>query len=172
MTDRMAPLYVTLDDAEIRLATETGRARRITCEARNAKDETGFNEHHPDHELANIQGVWGEIAFCKVMGFSYQQLDGTMCLPDARWYIQIRCAPCRAPKPPIGFGRLIHRVIDDPRDRFTLVVGNPPYFVLLGWIDGHLMRQEKWLRYEAGRPPAWFVPNEVLNKNMDELLRR
>jgi hypothetical protein len=163
---RIAPLLVTLDDEECETSRRVGKKRN---------DESSGYDHvagfEGDGEQIHIEGAAGECAFHKGMGLVWNQSSGTFKLPDARHNIQIRTATCKAYRPPDGFGTLIVRPRDDPRDLFALVVGHMPYFAIMGWIEGERARHKDYRRTEADRPSAWFVPNRFLHKNLDDLLR-
>jgi hypothetical protein len=159
---RLAPLFVELDDDDI------ARSRRLAT-AWTVKNKRQNHGYDGDRMAISFPGALGECAFHKALGLVWAELTETYKMPDASWNIQIRTAPCKVERPPPGFGTLIVRHDDDPRDNYALVAGNCPYFVLLGWITGSGARQDHFVREEAGRPPAWFVPNSVLNKNLDEM---
>jgi len=161
----VAPIDVTLTDDEV--------ARSVkVAEKRNAASCT-FTQRHGyvgDPLAPDLPGAAGEAAFCKATGIVWSESVNTFKHADVRHNLQIRTAPCRAPKPPDGFGTLIVRDTDHPLDYFVLVAGRSPHFRVLGWISGADAKQDHWLRSESNRPPAWFVPNAALNKDLSEIL--
>jgi hypothetical protein len=113
-----------------------------------------------------MAGGFGELVYCKASGSAWDESTGVFKRPDVGFDLQIRCAPCKARFPPQGFGNLLIYEDDDPRDRFVLVVGNSPNFVIRGWISGHMAMRDEFWRSDFIEP-CWSVPCARLNLELD-----
>jgi hypothetical protein len=150
-----APIVVVLGAHELAYAWRIAKERTTSSASRGYQNRHGYNG---DRLRIDLTGAAGELAGCNALGLPWPASVNTFKLPDAGRDIQIRTAPCRRVIPPHDFGTLIVRP-DDPLDhRFVLVVGNPPHFVLKGWVLGREARVLGDWRAEAERPAAWFVP--------------
>jgi hypothetical protein len=171
----MAPIAVQLNEGDIQRSVKVANQRYENARSRSYRQTYELTGDHPEFDL---HGALGECAFHKGLGLHWSELVGTFKLPDARWNIQIRCAPCKARRPPAGFGRLMihpgfpqNPKADDPRDYFALVVGNTRYFSILGWILGRNGMRAEWFDKPAPtRAAAWFVPQRVLNRDFSRIL--
>jgi hypothetical protein len=158
------PIFVILDEEEIGRAIREAHFR--VSQSVGRKQNHGYDG---DRLALDIPGAFGELVFCKATGREWRASVNTFKGPDAGRDIQVRCAPCKAKFPPDGFGNLIVRHDDDPEHRFVLVVGNPPYFVVRGWIYGREAMQPQFLRADINnREPAWLVPCAELRRNLGE----
>ena len=156
---KFAPLYVELTPDEIEFAknigdTRASESRRMGLVDKNTSGKSGL--------FLDLIGAAGELAFCKGMNLEWSASINTFKLPDVGHDIQVRTAPCNAAYPPDDFGNLILKQNDNPSHKFVLVVGNPPHFVIKGWILGRFGMIPRWLNNDA-RPPSWFVPYKKLN---------
>jgi hypothetical protein len=149
----IAPIDVELSNEENVHATRIGHQRY--------RHSAGYALKHgggqADALKIDIVGALGELAFCKAVGFVW---------PPVRHDIQVRTAPCKAKRPPPGFGTLIVRADDDDRDRFVLVIGNAPHFRVVGWIGGWDAKRDRFIKQHADRPEAWFVPASDLHTDL------
>lgn len=60
-------------------------------------------------------------------------------------------------------GCLLHRPNEGHfEDPWVLVVGESNTYHLGGWLYGHELRRPEWLREAAGRPAAYFAPQDAL----------
>jgi hypothetical protein len=60
-------------------------------------------------------------------------------------------------------GCLLHRPNEEHHDDpWILVIGEGNTYHLAGWLYGHEIRRQEWLREPAGRPPAYFAPQGSL----------
>ena len=163
-----SPIRVVLTEPELEYATSIGELRHSECVKRGYQNKHGYSGEDAG---IDILGACGELAFCKGIGLEWEASINSFKAPDAGSDIQVRTSPCKAAVPPDNFGRLIVREEDNIDHRYVLVVGNPPNFVIKGWIRGSNARQDKWIRIESGRPPAWFVPFQELDDDLSGFMK-
>lgn len=165
----LCPIIVILTKTELDRGLRIAELRRLESQSMSRKQNHGHSrgEFDPD-----IPGALGELAFCKAMGFVWEESLNTFKRPDHGSNIQVRCAPCRARFPPTDFGNLIVRADDNPSHRYVLVVGNAPNFAVKGWMLGRdAMRKEWWgVVHNNGREAVWRVPHGRLNLNMEDFI--
>jgi hypothetical protein len=98
-------------------------------------------------------GAYAEFAVAKALnlypGFTVNNFDG----PDIEPNIEVRAAPK---------GRLIITDKDNSYRKFVLVLGEAPTLELVGWIWGYEGQKKEFIFAPNGRPPAYFVPRELL----------
>lgn len=160
-----APIAVELCPEDIELALAAGRAETEESISRDRKQAHGYEG---DRWVISEQGALGQMAFCRATGKVWKSTLNTFKGPDWGEDIQIRLSPCKARRPPDNFGTLILRPADNPSHRYVLVVGNPPYFVVKGWISGQDGRKQN-PRSIGTRPLAWWISYTALNKDLSEL---
>ena len=160
------PIAVVLTDEEVGYARSIGRLRDESSE------KYGFQNRHgcEGGEEISFLGACGELAFCKAIGAEWSASNFSFKNPDHGRGIQVRTSSCKKLIPPDNFGNLIIRECDNDDHAFVLVVGNPPHFLIKGWIAGRGGKTDKWRTAYAGRPPAWFVPYKFLHTDLDYLV--
>ena len=112
-----------------------------------------------DNLHAHIDGCMSEKAAAKMTGAKWD--DGPW--KPKSWDVgklQVRSTKHKN-------GCLLIRPNDDDNDVFLLVIDDFPSYRLVGWLPCKLCKQEKWRRAPNNRPPAWFVPQDVLRKIED-----
>lgn len=147
-------IWVRLTDLELAIADFVAEQRnRDGIRAGAAKTKHGFEGSHID---LHKRGCRGEMAFAKGMNRYWTGSGCTYHLDDDVGSVQIRTTShvhgCLLVRPGEG-------ALDDP---WVLVVGEGSDYCIVGWMWGRDARRDKWLRDPAGRPPAYFVPQEAL----------
>ena len=156
-------LYAPIDVILTRAETEW--ARSVVLESR-ASAQLAQPHCYKGNPLAlDLIETAAELALCKGLGIIWPAEIGTFKKPGAPHHIQIRTAPCKYRTIGPDFEALIIRPDDNLRDYYCLIVSRPPLFQIKGWMQGKETRQERWLREEACRPAAWFIPSRYLHKN-------
>lgn len=173
----MAPLPVTATAEEDRDALEVAQLRTSESEKQNLENQHGYEGERLD---IDIDGCRGESMFCKGTGIPWDKSVNKFKAPDALDHIQVRSTQR-------WDGRLIVRdrdvaymlkknVVFD----FVLVVGTFPNYCIMGWRPGAEflpgfggdMSHREWRDAPNNRVESWFVPQEALNRDLDELLSR
>jgi hypothetical protein len=166
MNTLICPIAVVLTDIELYYARSVGRERHESSLAFGFRDKHGC----PGGEDISLLGACGELAYCKAVGAEWSASIFSFKGADHGLNIQIRTSPCKKQIPPADFGNLIIRDDDNDDHYFVLVVGNPPHFLIKGWIAGRDAKVDKWKNNHAGRPPAWFVPHRHLHLDLSTLV--
>ena len=105
-----------------------------------------------------IEGCRGECAVAKALNVYWSGAGVDYANEEDVGRLQVRVTKHRS-------GRLLHRPTEQHlEDPWVLVVGEGDTYHLAGWLYGHECRQERWLTAPAGRPPAYFVPQESLRQ--------
>lgn len=105
----------------------------------------------------HIHGCVGELAAAKVLGIQWTgSVDTFKEFGDLRGNIEVRHRTNKQ-------WDLIVRS-SDPNDRlYVLTRGTPPDLVeVVGYIQGHLAKQEKWKKNYGNKGDAYFVPASEL----------
>lgn len=142
---------------EVKMASEIGVLRCIESMRKNMKDAYGYKGHTWED---NIQGACGELAFAKFKGIYWDGSVNKMGHPDfiiKGFSIEIKTTNKN--------NGLIVRPDTPVEYRFVLVKGRTPNFNIVGWISGEDARNVgEFTDNGNGRPPAYFVPEDRLNK--------
>jgi hypothetical protein len=109
-----------------------------------------------NHLAIAIHGCRGECIVAKALNNYWSGAGVDYANEEDVGRLQVRTTSHKS-------GCLIHRPneghLDDP---WILVVGEGDTYHLAGWMYGHECRREEWLRAPAGRPAAYFVPQDAL----------
>jgi len=106
----------------------------------------------------DIEAACAEMAAAKALNLYWSGSVNTFKLPDVGEGVeglQVRHTDRDG-------GCLIVRPEDKGHERFLLVTGQAPLFVLRGWLRGDDARQDAFWRDPNGHRPAWFVPQSAL----------
>ena len=120
----MSTITVTLTKEEMREAAHLAVERRLRSLFRGDVDRTVSKHQKWDNE---IEGAFGEFAFCKGLGFKPRLTIDTFKEPDVEGMYQIRTTTETS-------GRLIIRP-GDPYGIYVLVRSQEPRFLICGWYD-------------------------------------
>lgn len=165
-----APIRISLTLDEMALAEKVGSDRYNQSRLMGIKDIV-VGDYGRDGLRADFVGAAGELAFCKAAKTKWRQDVNTFKAPDVFKNTQVRTSPCKLSYPPIDFGTLIIRPKDNPQNYYVLVVGNPPHFIIQGWIFGKMAMTPEWFRNSAPKA-AWFVPHRHLNKEFTKMFQQ
>lgn len=159
-------MEIVFGETEVVLAATVGARRRISSELRGSGNRGVSKQKLWD---VDINGVLGEMAFCRAMGIYFDGDSGVPHKVDFVYRgldIEVRTAWEDS-------SRLIVRPGDDPSSIYVLVVGYMFTFKIKGWIYGYDAMDDQWKDAPANRRPAFFVPSSELRpieelKNMED----
>lgn len=153
-------INVVLTDQECNIA-------RFVAEQRNrdgaqaGADASKYGYDGSTLEL-HYRGCLGEMAFAKGLNRYWSGAGCSYHVDDDVGRVQVRVSAhphaCLLVRPN-------EEALDDP---WVLVVGEGNTYSIVGWLWGRETRREIWLRSPAGRPPAYFVPQEALRPISNE----
>jgi len=140
---------------------------RRQIESFKAKEQN--EAHNPKYGWhIDIEGACAEMAFAKHFGLYWDGSVNTFKAPDVG-LMQVR-STMRLD------GGLIIRPKDEAHERYALVVGSTRcpneltggrpgcgYFVMVGWMLGSDIKQDKYLAFKDSDTPAWLVPQRDLH---------
>lgn len=117
----------------------------------------------------DVQGILGEMAFCKAMGWDIEVLvrNQSRTIQEKRagdiGKYEVRATTGLAS--PGGFScRLIARENDEVGKVFVLVIGTGRVYEVAGWLYGSEIKSERYVsKGESGRPPCYMAPPESLH---------
>jgi hypothetical protein len=157
MLDKKRGKMIKLTWYEVKMGSEIGVLRCIESMRKKMKDAYGYKGHTWED---NIQGACGELAFAKFKGIYWDGSVNKMGHPD----FIINGNPVEIKTTNKNNG-LIVRPDTPVKYCFVLVKGKIPNFNIVGWISGKDARSlGKFTDNGNGRPPAYFVPEDRLNK--------
>jgi hypothetical protein len=142
---------VKLEWHEVVMASEIGRYRQLASIKRGLADKHGFSG---DGWSEHVEGACGEMVVAKHLGVYWDGGINTFKEPDLPG-IQVRTRSRHS-------FDLIVRPDDSDTDQFVLVTGHCPSYRIRGWILGRDAKKPEHLKDHGGRPPAYFVPAELL----------
>lgn len=153
----MLPQAVFLTSLEIAIAEFVAHQRYDAGLLANADPHKyGFDG---DAYQITYDGCLGEMAFAKGRNLYWSGAGVDFRNESDVGKVQVRMTRHRN-------GCLLHRPneahLEDP---WVLVIGEESRddtYHLGGWLYGHELRREEWLRAPAGRPPAYFAPQNAL----------
>jgi hypothetical protein len=159
-------IRVELPPAYVRLAWRVAEGRMIGSLDRGAQQRHGAANASPAERLASeYLGAVAECGFGWRFGLHWPATvtrppkDYPDVLPD--WQIRAASTP--------GRRMIVHD--DDPDEhRFALVVPEnagpcwPPVLCVVGWLWGWDCKRAEWWDDPTGRAPAYFVPQDALNR--------
>ena len=159
--DGIEVVEIVLNKSEMLHAALVGATRQIDnlfkgrADNYGAEVEAGWQKH--------LGGACGEKVVSRLLDHYWSGNMGHLRLPDVA-EIQIRTSSR-------DDGDLILHPEDNDDDRFILVTGVGPRFVVRGWIVARDGKRDVWWRDPARGRPAFFVPQSELSP-MREFKRR
>jgi hypothetical protein len=106
----------------------------------------------------DIEGAGAEIAVAKSFNvYWHGSVNVFKDYPDVGRNTQVRQTKHKT-------GRLIITDRDPDDQLFVLVIGEMPTYDIIGFIKGADAKREEFIDAPAGRPPAYFVPQDKLTK--------
>ena len=146
---------VELTQLELELARFVAEQRNRDGQSASA-DAEKYGYRGSTLEL-HYQGCLGEMAFAKAMNLYWSGAGLSYHFDDDVGRIQVRVTK-------YATGCLIVRPNEKAGEEpWVLVTGQDASYRVVGWIPGREAKQEMWLRDPAGRPPAYFVPQDALS---------
>jgi hypothetical protein len=143
---------VTLTSSEVFLASMVGARRRIAAVYQNQSRDVFAGEDF--NWQTDIEGACAEMAVAKALGIYWSGPVNTFKAPDVGEF-QVRHTRLQS-------GSLIIRPSDRDVERFVLVTGKIPRFVVHGWILAADAKKERFLTAPNGKPSCWMVPQSEL----------
>lgn len=143
-------IEVSLSKMEALMAVNVGLMRHFSSLFAGRADKHGAREAWDLH----IEGACGELAVAKVTGAYWDAAIDVFKRPDVGG-LQVRTRSRHDYE-------LIVRVNDRDSDRFVLVTGRCPRYVIRGFIVGADAKQQRWLKAHGDREEAYFVPHDAL----------
>lgn len=149
---------VRLCPQEVYMASIVGLRRQLEALRAGFKDRNGADCMPPaEAYFAHINGAQGECAAARSLGAYWPMtINAPKALPDLLPDWQVRT-------------RLNHEhdliVRDDDSDdqRFVLVTGSGPEFMVHGWLLGRDAKRDEWRKDRGGRgAPCFWVPQSAL----------
>lgn len=141
---------IELTGYEIYIGACVGVARRLASLKRgetNKVNNLDFGWH------SDIEGALAELVVAKLLGIYWNGSVNTFKAPDLA-QIQVRHTQH-------ANGSLIFRPGDATEDRFVLVTGTHPDYIVRGWLDGADCNLDEYWRDDVPKA-AWFVPQRAL----------
>lgn len=148
---------VTLTAEEWNRACVLGTQRDDEARATGHHHKVKAADTSRDYQLQiHIEGVAGEMAFCKAAGVPFPATINTYRdQPDVPPDIEVRTRSKH-------WHDLIVRTDDNPEYRVVLVTGSRGRYFVRGWILARAARRDEWWQTYGGGPGAWFVPQDAL----------
>jgi hypothetical protein len=148
-------IEVTLTPAELACATTVAALRHYSAVSRGSRDGHGLGRQ--EGAECHFHGCCAEVAAARALGVywpaSVNSYKGADLEPD--WQVRGRSRH--------DYELIVRR--DDPDEhRYVLVTGVAPKLVVRGWMWGRDAKRDEWLKGHGGRPPAYFVPTDVLRR--------
>lgn len=147
---------ITLTWYEVELAKLVGRLRREN--SRKRKNQRGLEDEEDALLAMDIEGAAGEIAVARAINrYWHGSVNAPKSAPDIGASIQVRTT-----KHENGSLILVDRDLDD--HVYFLAIGEMPNYRIAGYIVGTDGKKKEYIRAPAGRPPAYFVPQNKLSQ--------
>lgn len=146
-------MNVTLTWYEVALAGGVGIRRYAEAVRRSRLDKYGFSGHPL---MVHVEGALGEMAYAKAAGVYWDGSVDTFKHGGDVGAVHVRTRSRHDYD-------LIVRADDDPDAIYVLVTGSCPSYLVRGWIRGRDAHRDEWQQRYGSRPPAFFVPAELLN---------
>jgi hypothetical protein len=160
------PIWVTLTNREMMMGAECGIMRNIACMIDGREPANGFDvEKGDDAWKIHIEGACGEVGAAKVMGRFWSPTVNTFKAADIGLTIQVRTRSRH------HYELYVRPKKDNEDHAFILVTGTAPRFAVRGWLMAKDAQRPEWVQTYGGRPPAWFVPQNVLHDIRDLCLK-
>lgn len=181
MTRLMAPQSRELDNNEMKRGAIIGKRRSDEAIRMGGKDQHGFTG---DKYGISIMGAQGELALNKIRGTSWDESVNTFkTKADVGLDIEVR-----ATDHPNGCLLFRYHIDNDFYNytcdkpdilnrKYVLMIVDGNKFTAVGWLWGYQIVKkindkyvyEKYIRDYNDRPPAWFIPQHELNKDLSAL---
>jgi hypothetical protein len=152
-------MKVTLSPSEYLVASTVGAMRRVASLRSGHAERHGLKSGAWD---ANIEGACGEMAAAKALGRYWDGAINSFKREDIPEMKELGLCGLQVRTMGRHNYDLLVRPGDSDTDKFILVTGACPEFVVRGWILGGDAKQEQWLAAHGGRSPAYFVPQSAL----------
>lgn len=151
------PCDVTLNWTELMIASHVGCLRRVSSMKQGFKNRHGME---PGNEWQiDMEGACGEMALAKCLGQYWGGSVNTFKMGGDVGDLQVRTTSQHNHS-------LIVRPDDWEASKFWLVTGMAPSYTVRGWIVGRDAKRDDWLHSYNDRPPAWFVPQASLRRDI------
>lgn len=150
--DSETTTVVTLSKMEALMAMNVGGMRHFSSIFNNREDRHGASGAWDLH----IEGAMGELCVAKALGIYWDGAIDVFKKADLGSNIQVRTRRRHEYE-------LIVRDDDKIEDRYVLVTGRCPCYVIRGYIFGLDAREPEWRKSHGGREPAFFVPQDALS---------
>ena len=145
---------ITLETHEVMLAAGVGVRRHVSALRGGLRDQHGFAG---DGWGVHVEGACGEMAVAKLLNLYWNGSVDTFKDFGDVGALQVRTRSRH-------HYDLIVRRNDRGSDRFVLVTGTCPNFVVRGYIAaGEAQSHPEWLQKYGDREPAFFVPQVALH---------
>jgi hypothetical protein len=144
---------VVLTPHEFLYAAMVGCTREIDNRRKQRFDRYGPRTTSP-WDL-HIEGAAGELALAKYLGHYWSGALGNLDAADVRdWQVRTSAGEDSC---------LIVHPADGDDDRFVLIIGTAPNFLIRGWAYGRDAKRLEFWRDPSGRDrPAYFLPQSQL----------
>ena len=156
-------IEVSLTPDELWQAVAVGAHRRISC-LFGRQNPQHYDAPDGDEWATEIESCCAEIAVSKHLGvyWSGGVFDGERAAHDVAGR-QVRHTVYHT-------GKLIIYPEDKPEEKFVLVTGKAPNYVIRGWafaMDAQCKGRDHvwWTSPKNKRSPSWWIPQESLRTN-------
>ncbi len=147
-------IAVSLEWHEVMLAAGVGMRRHASALREGRPDRHGFDG---DGWGSHVEGACGELAVAKLLNLYWNGSVDTFKDVGDVGTLQVRTRSRHDYE-------LIVRRDDRGSDRFVLVTGKAPRFIVHGYMTaGEAQAHPEWLQTYGARPPAFFVPQSELH---------
>jgi len=154
LVKRRTPALVSLDPDELARADRYAEERVLNHEEVGSTDVAGLGLQDREARLAlDLDGVLGEMAVARWLGFAYVHTKGAFKVPDV--------GPAYVRSTRHATGHLIVRP-GDPAGPYVLVVDRRPAFRIAGWLPSEVARTFPLRKPDRSRPAAYLVPQPDL----------
>ncbi|MCK9459649.1 MAG: hypothetical protein M0R80_08425 [Proteobacteria bacterium] len=155
-------IEVRLESYEEEIGVFVGTSRYNQAKLQGKKNSHGLKCDEAESLQHNIDGAKGEVAFAKALNLYYSGSVNTFKSGGDVGKIQVRTRGK-------DYYDLLVREDDRNGDTFVLVLGCPPLYQIIGYIDGKHAKNKRYLKAYGDREPAYFVPQGCLKTNFLEL---
>jgi hypothetical protein len=164
---------VVLTPDELYQAVIVGARRRIICIFRR-KNKQHYESPRSDEWATEIESCCAEMALAKHLGVYWTggAFEGERAAHDVGVNKQVRHTT-------YPNGSLIIYPEDKPEDRFVLVTGKAPNYLVIGWCfgrDAHEKGKDHpwWTQPQNKLSPSWWVPQLELRpmNTVDDPIRK
>ena len=157
---------IVLTDLETKIARHVGKHRYLNARSKNV---TNAKIGDQSNQETDIEGVAGEIAFCKAMNL-YPDLQTEEIPKHDAILVGGATVDVKQTKYDNGMLLVTTKKIDDPSDIYILMTGSMPEFTFRGGMPSDLVFQEKRI-VDLGYGESYGVKQHDL-WDIDELVWR